>query len=282
MSTPSAINSNSFAALCDGIDTTIQDQPFRPSGSVLRARRRTLFGAQLPSSAVGNVFADLYSADGQSMTFCSLSDLQRVAGTTDLPLDFPEEITYPQTVELNFPWCIGAPGQQRDVHFAMALSNQLMATPSTSRLDPGPADLLACTFTGICRRKTTEYDVAYAVDRALRDISTTPIFKHPKVWMMPVKEEHVLDNGDMEQVWYPWQVCGNCIAVRAKVRCSLWYQALQIHEPLAIYKVKPGQESPLDVYAWFSTVRDSFLSKDIGYYGLWECRDGEKRLVADA
>lgn len=48
--------------------------------------------------------------------------LRRVAGeVADLALNAPAEITFPQIVELNFAWCIGAPGQQRDIHFAFAL-----------------------------------------------------------------------------------------------------------------------------------------------------------------
>ena len=42
---PNANYYNSIFALCDGVTTTLPSQPYRPSGSVLRARRRTLFGA---------------------------------------------------------------------------------------------------------------------------------------------------------------------------------------------------------------------------------------------
>jgi hypothetical protein len=75
MSSSAAITANSLAALVDGVVDTLQHQPNRPSGSVLRARRRELFGAPLPSSATGNAFADLYSPDGLSMTFASLADV---------------------------------------------------------------------------------------------------------------------------------------------------------------------------------------------------------------
>lgn len=153
-----------------------------------------------------------------------------------------------------------------------------MATPSTSRLQPGPNELRACTFTRMCRRLTPDYDVNFATDRALRDISTTPIFKHPKVFMMPIKMERTRSNGDVEQAWWPWQVCTNCMAVRAKGRCSKWHDALNHpgQQPLRVYIVKPGQKSPLDApYAWFTDVRDDFMAKDLGYYFLWERRDGQ-------
>jgi hypothetical protein len=75
MSSAAASVANFIVSLVDGVDTTLQHQPNRPSGSVLRARRRVLFGVQLPSSAAGNDFADLYSPDGLSMTFQSRADV---------------------------------------------------------------------------------------------------------------------------------------------------------------------------------------------------------------
>ncbi|OAK93383.1 hypothetical protein IQ06DRAFT_311627 [Phaeosphaeriaceae sp. SRC1lsM3a] len=280
MSSAAASVANFIVSLVDGVDTTLQHQPNRPSGSVLRARRRVLFGVQLPSSAAGNDFADLYSPNGLSMTFQSLADLQRVVGDTDLTLDMPDSIPFPQTVELNNAWCIGAPGQQRDIHFAIALQAQLMPSLTTSRLQPNPDDMVACSFTTSCRRETPEYKVNFAVDRALRDMGTTPIFKHPKVWMMPISEEQQLDNGDIAQAWFLWQVCTNCMAVRAKARCSHWHRALGVREPLAVFHLKPGEKSSYDAYAWFTpSVRDAFLNKDLGYYDLWTCRDGTQKSM---
>jgi hypothetical protein len=141
--------------------------------------------------------------------------------------------------------------------------------------------MMACSFTAYCRRLTPEYKTDFAVDRALREMGTTPIFKHPKVWMMPISREQLLDNGDMAQAWFPWQVCTNCIAVRAKTRCSHWHKSLGMKEPLAVFRLKPGEKSPNDAYTWFTpSVRDAFLNKDLGYYELWTCRDGtQKPLV---
>jgi len=153
-----------------------------------------------------------------------------------------------------------------------------MTTPSTSRLDPGPEDLLACAFTRLCRRLTPEYDVGYATNRALRDMATTPIFRHPKVFMMPIYYDRPLSDGTIEQIWYPWQVCTNCMAVRAKAHCELWNTALRVQQPLAVYHVRPGEDqTPFDVYAWFTDVREGFMIKDLGFYGPWQCRDGAIR-----
>jgi len=130
----------------------------------------------------------------------------------------------------------------------------------------------------MCHRLTPDYDINFATDRALRDISTTPIFKHPKVFMMPIKMERTHSNGDVEQAWWPWQVCTNCMAVRAKGRCSKWHEAMTRagQQPLRVYIVKPGQKSPYDApYAWFTDARDDFMAKDLGYYFLWERRDGQ-------
>lgn len=79
------IDPSSFAALCDSADTVLASQPPRASGSVLRARRRALFGLQLPTSSAGNVFLDLYSADGLSITFRSLDDVSRALLLLPLP-----------------------------------------------------------------------------------------------------------------------------------------------------------------------------------------------------
>ncbi|PVH90687.1 hypothetical protein DM02DRAFT_710307, partial [Periconia macrospinosa] len=279
---PNAAYYNSIFALCDGVTTTLASQPYRPSGSVLRARRRTLFGAQLPTSPAGNPFVDLYSQDGTRITFRSTADLRRVAGNpVGLHLDFPGEISYPQTVELTVPWLIGAPGQQRDYHFAFALLTQLMSTPSTSSLHPGPNELRACAFTRLCRRQTPEYDTAFAADRAIREICTTPIFQSPKVFMIPVKQEQQLVDGRVLQAWFPWQVCTNCLAGRAKGRCSHFFQALQVQQPMRTFVLRPGEQSEFDVYAWFTDNRNGFLAKDLGFYDLWMCRDGVERTMAD-
>ncbi len=154
-----------------------------------------------------------------------------------------------------------------------------MTTPSTSRLNPGPDDLLACTFTQLCRRGSQEYNMSYATERALRDLCMTPLFKHPKVFMVPVKREQQNSDGSFLQAWFPWQVCTNCIAGRAKGRCSLWYTSLHINTPMRVHHLMPGQVSDDDYsYGWFTNdVRDAFLSKDLGFYELWQCRDGKMR-----
>jgi hypothetical protein len=73
----SQVHPNSLAALCNGVNTILEELPPRPSGSELRARRRTLFGIQLstPPSPEFNEFRDLYNADGTCMTFRSLHDV---------------------------------------------------------------------------------------------------------------------------------------------------------------------------------------------------------------
>lgn len=143
-----------------------------------------------------------------------------------------------------------------------------MASPSLSRVDPGPDDLLACSFTRLCRRDTTDYNLNFATSRAQQGISTTPIFKHPKIFMVPVKDEHPRSNGDVEQTWWPWQVCTNCIAVRAKGWCEKWHVAMRL-PPTHSYVLKPGQKSELDApYGWFTDMKDSFMDKDLGYYGV--------------
>ena len=85
--------------------------------------------------------------------------------------------------------------------------------------------------------------------------------------MLPVKQEGLAPNGKVHQAWYPWQVCANCLAVRAKGRCSLWAYSVQVKEPLVVYELQPGGVSEYDaVYGWFTDARDAFMGKDIGYY----------------
>jgi hypothetical protein len=124
------------------------------------------------------------------------------------------------------------------------------------------------------------YDTTLAKDRAFRDMCTTPIFRAPRLMMMPTsKQEEQLSNGDTGQAWWPWQVCTNCIAGRAKRRCSLWHAALQVQQPIASYRLRPGQASDNDrAYGWFTDdMRDGFMDSDWGYYGMWLCRDGTSR-----
>jgi hypothetical protein len=153
-----------------------------------------------------------------------------------------------------------------------------MPSLSTSRLQPSLADgdMVACSFTAYCRRETPEYKMDFAVDRALRHMGTTPLFKHPKVWMIPVADEQQLSNGDVAQAWFPWQACTNCIAARAKSRCSHWLKAIRVQQPIEVFRLKPGERSANDVsYGWFTpSFRDAFLNKDLGFYDPWTRRDG--------
>jgi hypothetical protein len=73
----SQVNPNSLAALCDGVDTILEELPPRPSGSELCARRWTLFGVQLstPPSPEFNEFRNLYNEDSTCMTFRSLHNV---------------------------------------------------------------------------------------------------------------------------------------------------------------------------------------------------------------
>ncbi|ORY05497.1 hypothetical protein BCR34DRAFT_604530 [Clohesyomyces aquaticus] len=228
------------------------DSPIRPNRSALRARRRTLFGAQLSGTSAGNAFLDLYSGDGAHFTLRSLADFERVAGhLASLPLHF--------------------------------LGDEIMRTPSTSQLNPGPDDVQACSFTRLCCRNSDSYNTAFANDRALREMSTVPLFKSPKVLMILVKNEEPRGDGGVYQAWFPWQMCTNCIAGRAVGRCSLFVAALEEQTPLRVLSVAPGQASEDDdCYGWFTDdSRDAFLNKDLGFFELWLCRDDQHRHLAD-
>jgi hypothetical protein len=142
---------------------------------------------------------------------------------------------------------------------------------------------LACDFSRLCRRQTPDYRVPFAADRAAREICTIPIFKNPKVFMIPVKAEEEEKDGWIRQAWFPWQVCVNCLAGRAKTRCTLWLRALRVQTPMKIESRRPDQTTADDeAYGWFAAAnRDAFLAKDLGYYDLWLCRDGtQKPLVS--
>jgi hypothetical protein len=147
-------------------------------------------------------------------------------------------------------------------------------------MDPGPDDLLACAFTRLCRRNSANYNTDFASDRAFREICTTPIFKSPKVLMILVKQDSPQSNGGVLQGWFPWQVCTNCLAGRAIVRCTLWRNALDIQTPWEVRLVMPGQSGDLDQsYGWFTGNRDALLAKDVGYFDMWLCRDGQLRTM---
>jgi hypothetical protein len=100
--------------------------------------------------------------------------------------------------------------------------------------------------------------------------------------MMPLKDEEKEKGGFIRQAWFPWQVCVNCIAGRAKRRCTLWVKALNVHTPIKIESRKPDQTTADDMaYGWFAANRHAFMDKDLGYYDSWLCRDGtQKRLVS--
>lgn len=153
---------------------------------------------------------------------------------------------------------------------------------STSYIRPTSThDMRACLFTSLSRHGMDECRDDYTTNRALRGIRATPIFRHPKVWMTLVKSEHVLSNGNTLQTWWPWQVCANCIAVRAKGYCSLYMAALRHVDPaLKIHMLEPRQQSATDcAYGWFTDKRDLFMDKDIGYYNMWLSRAGKESRV---
>ena len=79
MSTLPAAYSNFILSLCAGVSTVTNTQPARPSKAERERRCRTLFEAELPTSAQGNEFADLYSADGLRITIRSLADVRHAS-----------------------------------------------------------------------------------------------------------------------------------------------------------------------------------------------------------
>jgi hypothetical protein len=82
--------------------------------------------------------------------------------------------------------------------------------------------------------------------------------------MIPVKHEQPASHGSKHQVWYPWQVCTNCLAVRAKGRCSLWAYSIQVQEPIAVYELQPGEVSDEDtVYGWLQTIATRFWARTL-------------------
>lgn len=110
---------------------------------------------------------------------------------------------------------------------------------------------------------------------------TIPIFKNPKVFMIPIKDEKKEEDGWIQQAWFPWQVCTNCLAGRAKGRCSLYVHAIQVPKPFMVEARRPGEKTDNDAaYGWFTNDwRDAFLRKDLGYYKLWICRDGTENYL---
>jgi hypothetical protein len=98
---------------------------------------------------------------------------------------------------------------------------------------------------------------------------TIPLFKNPKLFMMPLKQEMEEDeDGWIKQAWYPWQVCTNCIAVRAKGRCSRWGHSIFVQDTLKVELRRPGEQTLDDIsYAWFDKdMRDDFFDQDLGYF----------------
>jgi hypothetical protein len=108
---------------------------------------------------------------------------------------------------------IGALGQERDIHFAFALHVQVRflqapwatslltmlqlshsATPSY--LDASRGQISTCAFTTACRRNTPEYNAEFVTDHALQNIACTPIFKQPKLLMIPIKNKQPALHGN--------------------------------------------------------------------------------------
>ena len=120
-----------------------------------------------------------------------------------------------------------------------------------------------------------ECDRAYVDDRTLRQLYAIPLFRNPKVYMMPVKLEKRDADGSFKQAWFPWQVCTNCLAGRVKGKCSHFHASLRIQQPLRVHtNLMEGDVTDDDIaYGWFTEVRD------VGYTEPWLGRDGEERWL---
>jgi hypothetical protein len=157
---------------------------------------------------------------------------------------------------------------------------------STCSLSPGPDDVRACDFTIACRRETPKYSIEFATERALRCIAALALFRSPNIFMLPVRsavgDEQSLPNGRRRQRWWPWQVCANCLAVRAVGRCTSWRDAMAVSTPIRVFDLGLGEESEWDrAYGWFNeSWRDRMLHQSLGFYDLWTGRDGVARREA--
>jgi hypothetical protein len=91
-------------------------------------------------------------------------------------------------------------------------------------------------------------------------METTPFFRDPNVFIIPVGDESEAEGGGRLQQWFTWRVCTNCIAAHAKDRCSLWFSAMLTREPLRAFPLEPGAPSPDDKwYGWLSEIRENSL-----------------------
>jgi hypothetical protein len=156
----------------------------------------------------------------------------------------------------------------------------------TCSLSPGPDNMRACEFIICCCRKTPEYSTDYATERALRCIAAVALFRSPNLFMLPVRNagdnEKPLANGRRRQCGWPWQVCANCLAVRAVGQCTSWRDAIAVTTPIRVFDLEPDKESEWDrAYGWSNeSWRDRMLHQSLGYYDLWTGRDGVARCEA--
>jgi hypothetical protein len=77
---------------------------------------------------------------------------------------------------------------------------QLSHSATPSYLDAGEGQISTCAFTTACRRNTPEYNANFATNRALQNIACTPIFKEPKLLIIPVKHKQPAPHGNKHQV----------------------------------------------------------------------------------
>jgi hypothetical protein len=77
---------------------------------------------------------------------------------------------------------------------------QLSSSATPTYLNASEGQISTCSFTTACRRNTPKYSADFVTNRALQNIACTPIFKQPKLLMIPVKHKQPALHGNTHQV----------------------------------------------------------------------------------
>jgi len=193
-------------------------------------------------------------------------------------------IDFPVRVGVTIPWCVGsAPGVGLDSALREALAWQITGGAQGLTVCDGvanpPGHAPRCRFSQACPSSSIRrHDLPYVRERIGRNAETVAPFRTPYLvtrWVKNPDGERFRDATSgvrMErQLWFPWQFCSTCRAVRPVASCTHWRDAMQVRnvdDGGKVRVVREGARSDLDdTFPGSRTITDAVLAQDEQTYG---------------
>lgn len=141
-------------------------------------------------------------------------------------------ITFPCRVPVTFPWVVGVGASATlDESLQLHLVHQLNGLDGTLTHCTTASD--KCTFTQVCSSAAMQAQNAPYIHfrNTERRAECVAPFAEPYVvcyWRKNKTVPHSNSPPQEKQLWFPWQSCTNCLAVRSLALCTHWKHSNEV------------------------------------------------------